>query len=104
MEHFIKKYKIIVAYIHDLIAVFLAFIFSYLLRFNFDIPYEYAKQIWYVLPYLIIPQSITFIYIGLYRGLWRFASLPDLKRIVLGAFIAFIFLILVNYFLSNILR
>ena len=63
MEHFIKKYKIIVAYIHDLIAVFLAFIFSYLLRFNFDIPYEYAKQIWYVLPYLIIPQSIIFIYI-----------------------------------------
>ena len=104
MEHFIKKYKIIVAYIHDLIAVFLAFIFSYLLRFNFDIPSEYAKQIWYVLPYLIIPQSITFIYIGLYRGLWRFASLPDLKRIVLGAFIAFIFLILINYFLSNIPR
>ena len=104
MEHFIKKYKIIVAYIHDLIAVFLAFIFSYLLRFNFDIPYEYAKQIWYVLPYLIIPQSIIFIYIGLYRGLWRFASLPDLKRIILGAFIAFIFLILINYFLSNIPR
>ena len=104
MEHFIKKYKIIVAYIHDLIAVFLAFIFSYLLRFNFDIPSEYAKQIWYVLPYLIIPQSIIFIYIGLYRGLWRFASLPDLKRIVLGAFIAFIFLILINYFLSNIPR
>ena len=104
MEHFIKKYKIIVAYIHDLIAVFLAFIFSYLLRFNFDIPYEYSKQIWYVLPYLIIPQSIIFIYIGLYRGLWRFASLPDLKRIVLGAFIAFIFLILINYFLSNIPR
>lgn len=104
MEQFIKKYKIIVAYIHDLIAVFLAFIFSYLLRFNFDIPYEYSKQIWYVLPYLIIPQSITFIYIGLYRGLWRFASLPDLKRIVLGAFIAFIFLILINFFLSNIPR
>ena len=104
MEHFIKKYKIIIAYIHDLIAVFLAFIFSYLLRFNFDIPYEFSKQIWYILPYLIIPQSIIFIYIGLYRGLWRFASLPDLKRIVLGAFFSFIFLILINYFLSNIPR
>src|SRR4029078_3439518 len=30
-------------------------------------------------------QGALFLVFGLYRGLWRFASMPDLKRIVLAA-------------------
>ncbi len=34
------------------------------------------------LPLLLVSQGGTFIYFGLYRGDWRFASMPDLLRII----------------------
>lgn len=36
--------------------------------------------LWLVLPLAIL----TFLFFGLYRGMWRFASLPDLRRILLA--------------------
>jgi len=59
----IKSSKIIIAYIHDICAVFFAWLLAYILRFNLNIPEYYFSQIWQVLPYIIIPQSIFFIYI-----------------------------------------
>lgn len=35
-----------------------------------------------LLPFLMILQIPVFLYSGLYRGVWRFASLPDLVRIL----------------------
>ena len=100
MQKIIKNPKIIIAYIHDIIAVLFAWILAYILRFNFDVPEYYLQQIFQVLPYLIIPQSIFFIYIGLYRGLWRFASLSDLKRIIFGAFFSLLLAIIVSQFFN----
>jgi FlaA1/EpsC-like NDP-sugar epimerase len=35
--------------------------------------------------FIVLPlQAIAFLSFGLYRGTWRFASLPDLKRIFLA--------------------
>ena len=33
-------------------------------------------------------HALVFVGLGLYEGLWRFASMADLRRIVLGAFVA----------------
>ena len=94
----INRPKLVIAYIHDILAVLFSFTAGYFIRFNFDIPASYVTQIWHVLPYIIIPQSLFFVYIGLYKGLWRFASLPDLKRIILSAIFAFILIIICNLF------
>ena len=96
----IKSPKIIIAYIHDIFAVFFAWVMAYVFRFNLDIPDFYLSQVWQVLPYIIISQSIFFIYVGLYRGLWRFASLPDLKRIVIASFFAFLLILAISCFIN----
>lgn len=76
-----------------------AWIAAYWLRFNLDvIPREYLDQALVLLPVMWGSQAVLFWYFGLYRGLWRFASLQDLTRIVsavligvtLGAAVSFI--------------
>ncbi len=70
------------AYIHDALALVLAWWVAFLLRFNFNLPTEFSNYLLESLPAVFIFHSICFYTFGLYRGLWRFASLPDLKRIV----------------------
>ena len=97
MNKFIKNNKLLIAYLHDICMVFLAWGFSYLLRFNFVIPEIHSNQMWKIFPLVIIPLSIFFLYIGLYRGLWRFASLHDLRRIIVGAIFSFFLLVLISF-------
>ncbi|WP_124553115.1 polysaccharide biosynthesis protein [Methylophilus methylotrophus] len=70
------------AYIHDALALTFAWWVAFLLRFNFNVPIEFKYYFLESLPAVFIFHSICFYTFGLYRGLWRFASLPDLKRIV----------------------
>jgi FlaA1/EpsC-like NDP-sugar epimerase len=70
--------------LHDAVAALLAWCLAYWLRFNFDIPEQWVRgmldTLWLVLPI----QVASFWVYGLYRGMWRFASLPDLRRIFLA--------------------
>jgi FlaA1/EpsC-like NDP-sugar epimerase len=71
-----------VIFIHDLGMVALAWLGAYWLRFNLSIPPEFelhAALIW--LPLVMAVQAVMFWRLGLYRGIWRFASIPDLIRI-----------------------
>lgn len=75
---------------HDAIAAVAAWYLAYWLRFNFDIPDSYTHS-WIVSLAFVIPlQAVVFWRFGLYRGMWRFASLPDLKRIVLAVGLSFL--------------
>lgn len=68
---------------HDLLMIPIAWFGAYWLRFNLDgIPAEYWRQGLLVLPIVILVQGGMFWYFGLYRGVWRFASIPDLIRIL----------------------
>jgi FlaA1/EpsC-like NDP-sugar epimerase len=73
------------ASIHDLCAAAIAWTAAYALRFNFDIPPNFADAMWRNLVWIILPQAAIFHVFGLYRGIWRFASIPDLRRIALAA-------------------
>lgn len=70
------------AYLHDGLALALAWWIAFLFRFNFEVPAEFKGYFLESLPGIFIFYSFCFYVLGLYRGLWRFASLPDLKRIV----------------------
>jgi FlaA1/EpsC-like NDP-sugar epimerase len=70
---------------HDIVAVGLAWIAAYLLRFNFDTSDFYFAGVWPTLPYIVVTQTAVFLLFGLYRGMWRYASVPDLRRIVLAS-------------------
>ena len=58
---------------------------AYALRFNFDIPPNYADAMLRNLLWITPLQAAVFYGFGLYRGIWRFASIPDLRRIALAA-------------------
>jgi FlaA1/EpsC-like NDP-sugar epimerase len=72
-----------VIFIHDLVMVAIAWLASYWLRFNLTaIPPEYLSRALEAIPVLIVVQAAAFYWSGMYRGVWRFASLPDLIRIL----------------------
>ena len=83
------------AFLHDLLWVPAAILLAFWLRFNLaDIPISYVDAFQHLIVVSLPVQAITFWYFGLYRGIWRFASLPDLLRIfkavLLGTIISFI--------------
>lgn len=68
---------------HDLLMVPLAWLGAYWVRFNLgEIPQEYWLQALRTLPWVLLTQGACFYLFGLYKGVWRFASLPDLIRII----------------------
>lgn len=71
------------AFAHDLIMVPLAWLGAYWLRFNLHTPpEEFLAAALQALPLIVLVQAVMFWLFGLYRGVWRFASLPDLMRIL----------------------
>jgi len=73
------------ASLHDLCAAAVAWVMGYALRFNFDIPPNFADAMLRNLLWIIPLQAVIFHGFGLYRGIWRYASIPDLRRIALAA-------------------
>ncbi len=71
------------AFVHDLMWVPVSLFTVYWLRFNFQVmPYQYLESFYRITLISIIVFGIVFWKFGLYRGIWRFASLPDLDRIL----------------------
>lgn len=71
------------ALLHDVAMVPIAWLSAYWLRFNLDtIPEVFWDQALRLLPIIWLSQGAMFWYFGLYRGIWRFASVPDLMRII----------------------
>ena len=83
-----QNFRSILAALHDLVAVGLAWIFAYLLRFNLDLPPNFLNEAIQTLLWVIPLQLLVFWGMGLYRGVWRYASMNDLKRILLAVVLA----------------
>ncbi|MBS0321408.1 MAG: polysaccharide biosynthesis protein [Proteobacteria bacterium] len=79
------NWRIALAFVHDACAAALTWVAMYWLRFNLEIPEPYLEDMLRSLAFIVPMQAAIFLAFGLYRGLWRFASLVDLKRIVLAA-------------------
>ncbi len=76
------------AVLHDAIAAVLAWSLAYLLRFNFELPPNFAAELQQTLYWVVPLQLIIFWRFNLYRGLWRYASTADLRRIVLAVMLS----------------
>jgi FlaA1/EpsC-like NDP-sugar epimerase len=71
----------LLAFGHDIVASAFAWCVAYLLRFNFEIPGVFADAMLDALLWVVPLQAGVFWAFGLYRGMWRFSSLTDLRRI-----------------------
>lgn len=73
----------LIVFLHDLMTVAAAWFGAYWLRFNLEsIPPLYLDRAWYWFPLVVLLQGTALFYFGLYRGHWRFASMPDFIRII----------------------
>ena len=77
-----------IVFAHDAFAAGLAWMAAFWLRFNFDMPPEYQAVMFGLLLLVMAIHAAVFWALGLYRGMWRYASLPDLQRILVAVGIA----------------
>ncbi|MBC2770608.1 polysaccharide biosynthesis protein [Pusillimonas minor] len=77
-----KSLRSTLVLLFDLLCVVAAWLGAFLLRFNFEWPYGYEKTLWLGLVPLLFTQAIACKWAGLYRGMWIFASIPDLRRVL----------------------
>jgi len=71
--------------LHDLVMVWLAWFGSNWMRWNMQPDPPVVPAFGAELPIVLVLQGMLLWWTGLYRGLWRFASLPDLWNIARGA-------------------
>lgn len=72
------------ALMHDVLAAVTAWVAAYFLRFNFSIPEGQLQEMLQSVTWVVVLQGLIFISFGLYRGVWRFASVLDLKRLIMA--------------------
>jgi FlaA1/EpsC-like NDP-sugar epimerase len=77
---------------HDLLVAGISLWLTLRLRFGPEVPAEYADALIYGVPLFAVIAGVMFHSFGMYRALWRYASLPDLAtiiRAVTGALLVF---------------
>jgi len=77
------------AFAHDVVAAGVAWLAAFWLRFELQLPpAEFREVAMTTLPAVLAVHAVAFWALGLYRGLWRYASLPDLQRILVAVSVA----------------
>ena len=83
----------------DIILVISAHMLAYLVRFDWDISGE-SRRIASILPLLTAIKIVVFYAFGLYRGMWRYTSIADLKNIAKAVMLSSV-LVLVAVLYTN---
>ena len=84
----------------DLLIVAIAWLGAFLLRFNLSVPDEYWVTAIDTLAWVLPIYGTVLLFSGLYRGLWLFASLPDLIRIAKAVIVGGAIVACIAYFLQ----
>jgi FlaA1/EpsC-like NDP-sugar epimerase len=90
------------AYLHDVLMTGLAFVAAFYLRVGdqlFGFHYEGLVQ---GLPVVMLTGAITYRLFGLYRGIWRYASTPDLIQVTKAATIVSVVSVLLLFMLTRL--
>src|SRR5262245_39058458 len=92
---FTLNWRASLAFVHDVCAAAVAWMAIFWVRFNLDVRDPYVGDAFHTLVWVLPLQATIFLALGLYRGLWRFASILDVQRIVLAALLGVILIPLV---------
>jgi FlaA1/EpsC-like NDP-sugar epimerase len=86
----------------QLLLVVAAFVLSYLVRFDLDVPTRFMKPFWQLLPALIVIKLCVFWITGLLRGWWRYVCLADLIQLFKGNLLASVVVLLYAVFVHHL--
>jgi FlaA1/EpsC-like NDP-sugar epimerase len=99
------KVRRLMVVLHDLFVTLLAWLLAWIVRFNLtdEIPTDHLITVCIVsTPFAVAVQTVISTSFGLYRGVWRFASLPDLFNIVRTAFVGVLCITLGLFFIARL--
>ena len=85
----------------DAALFILAQLIAYFIRFEFSLAPLLIKQILTILPYLLSIKFVLFYCLGVYRGMYRYTSLVDLKKLAYATFLSTTILIAFLLFLNR---
>ena len=88
MIHQFKNRNFYIILAGDLVLFAASLILAYGLRFSLDIPAKDWDRILFLLPFLLPSKAIVFFLLGVYRGMWRYTSIPDALRLVKASVLA----------------
>ena len=72
----------------DLVFFSASLILAYGLRFSLEIPATEWQRIFFILPWLLPVKALVFFAMGVYRGMWRYTSIPDALRLAKASALA----------------
>ena len=85
--------------LHDLVVTVAAILVSFYLRFDADGLMARLDTLYLILPGFLVYAAVVYQVFHLYRGKWRFASLPDLFNILRAVSVLAVSLLVLDYIL-----
>ena len=85
----------------DVVLVAFSYYFSFLLRFDMQIPAHSRPIFLLTLPLALATRLVSFGFFGMYGGVWRFASTSDLISIVKGVSVGSVLFITALYAVNS---
>jgi len=85
MRSRILKYRKVVIILSQIALLTLAYYFSFLLRFDFQLSGSFRAVFLQTLPIALGIKLLTFFYFRLFRGWWRYVGMSDLLDIIKAA-------------------
>jgi FlaA1/EpsC-like NDP-sugar epimerase len=102
-KELIVKYRRIVVILALLLQAAMANYLAFVIRFESVLPADYIYKFLAYLPLLLLIRLLFTIQAGLYKGLWRYASISDLVKIINSAtFGSILFLLIVRYLIGDL--
>ncbi|MDI6736184.1 MAG: nucleoside-diphosphate sugar epimerase/dehydratase [bacterium] len=92
------KTKQYLSLISDGIMVGVILYLAFWVRFGGIFTGDEYDQFFTILPVFILVRLISFYFFGLYKGIWRYASLQDLLNIIKAVTISMIILVVITFF------
>ncbi|OQX61318.1 MAG: capsule biosynthesis protein CapD [Desulfococcus sp. 4484_241] len=86
----------------DLFLVFSSLYLSYLLRFDFHIPSNHIHTFDRIILFMILVKLSAFYLFGLYKGMWRYTSIPELVNIIKASFAGSLIVVGTLFFVNRL--
>ncbi len=92
--------RILFTILHDIFFLSASFFIALWIRLDFNMAVDLTVELWYFLIFFSVLNIILLNYMGLYHGIWRYASIHEIKSIIKSvsisilALLGFLFLIL----------
>ena len=85
--------RILITILHDLIFFGVSFFVSLWIRLDLNSALILCKELWWFLIFFSFTNIFLLKYMGLYHGIWRYASIHEIKSIIKSVSVSILLLL-----------